>query len=131
MKKIGVINKEIAGLIAGMGHGDMLVVSDAGLAIPDSIKRIDVSICPGLPKVMDLLKVIREELHVEYILVPQLMKKHCPHIQSELKKLYPEAKIRELNTDMYKERAYQSKAIIRTGEYTAFANVILVAGVTF
>ncbi len=131
MKKTGVINKEIAEVIASMGHGDMLVVSDAGLAIPNNIRRIDVSIRPGSPEVLDLVRVIQEELQVESILVPEQMNQYCLHILDELKKIFPDLKIQEVATDVYIEHAYQSKAIIRTGECTTFANVILVAGVTF
>ena len=131
MKKTGVINKEIAEVIASMGHGDMLVVSDAGLAIPNNIRRIDVSIRPGSPEVLDLVRVIQEELQVESILVPEKINQYCPHILDELKKIFPDIKIQEVATDVYVEHAYQSKAIIRTGECTAFANVILVAGVIF
>lgn len=131
MKKTGVLNQDISEVIAGMGHGDMLVVSDAGLAIPDCVWRIDVAVKPGLPTVLDLLKVIREELQVESIVIPDHLKDHCPDLLSELKKLYPDAKINEVPTETYKEKAYQSKAIIRTGECTPYANVILVSGVIF
>ena len=131
MKKIGVLNKDISEVIAGMGHGDMLVVSDAGLAIPSHVRRIDVAIKPGLPGLIETAEVINCELKVDQIIVPEMMETACPLILEQLCKLFEGAKLVKVPTDQYKQLAGSSRAIIRTGECTPYANVILVSGVIF
>ena len=34
MKRAGLLHAELSGLIAAMGHGDLLVIGDAGLPVP-------------------------------------------------------------------------------------------------
>ena len=131
MKKIGVLNRDISEVIASMGHGDMLVVSDAGLAIPSTARRIDVAIKPGLPSLIETAKVINQELKVEQIIVPIMMETACPNILKELRDLFGDVKLDKLSIEQYKQLAWASKAIIRTGECTRYANVILVSGVIF
>jgi D-ribose pyranase len=131
MKKIGVLNKDISEVIAGMGHGDMLVVSDAGLAIPSTVRRIDVAIKPGLPGLIETAEVVNLELKVDQIIVPEMMETACPQILEELRKLFTGVKLEKVPTEHYKQLAWSSRAIIRTGECTPYANVILVSGVIF
>ncbi len=131
MKKIGVLNQDISAVIAGMGHGDMLVVSDAGLSIPFTVRRIDVAIKPGLPGLIETIEVVNRELKVDQIIVPEMMETACPQILEELRKLFSGVKIEMVPTEHYKQLAWSSRAIIRTGECTPYANVILVAGVIF
>ena len=49
MKKIGILNQDISCVVAGMGHNDMLVIGDAGLPIPDGVRRIDLAVKQGVP----------------------------------------------------------------------------------
>ena len=131
MKKIGVLNVDISEVIASMGHGDMLVVSDAGLAIPPTVRRIDVALKEGLPGLVETAEVIEGELQVERIIVPEMMESACPHIQEALLKLFSGIEIEKVPTERYRELAGTARAIVRTGECTPYANLILVSGVTF
>ena len=44
MLKKGILNPNIARLLAETGHKDTIVVSDAGLPMPLGVERIEVSI---------------------------------------------------------------------------------------
>jgi len=46
-------------LISRLGHQDTICISDAGLAIPDSINLIDVSLEDNVPRFIDVLKLIK------------------------------------------------------------------------
>jgi D-ribose pyranase len=68
MKRSVLLNAEISMLVASMGHGDMVVVGDAGLPIPVGVgapQRIDLALCPGVPSLDQTLTAILSELHVE------------------------------------------------------------------
>ncbi|NIR27689.1 MAG: D-ribose pyranase, partial [Gammaproteobacteria bacterium] len=55
MKKGKLINQPISAVIAGMGHGDELVIADAGLPIPTEPRRIDLALTKGIPSFLDTL----------------------------------------------------------------------------
>ena len=44
MKKHGILNSDIAKVLADLGHTDKVVIGDAGLPIPEGVKKIDLSI---------------------------------------------------------------------------------------
>ena len=49
MKKHGILNSALSGLIASLGHTDLLVVADAGLPIPPGVPVIDLAVRCGVP----------------------------------------------------------------------------------
>jgi len=131
MKKIGVLNKDLSDVMAGMGHNDMLVVGDAGLPIPANIRRIDLAIKAGLPGFIETVDAINSELKVDTIIIAEEMGKVSPKIEKELISIFKDAKIQRVSHNELKELCRNAVAIVRTGEFTPFANVILVSGVVF
>ena len=65
MKRTALLHAELSHAIASMGHGDMLVIGDVGLPIPNGPRRIDLALTPGIPAVADVLRVVLTELQVE------------------------------------------------------------------
>ncbi|MEW6061943.1 MAG: D-ribose pyranase, partial [Bacteroidota bacterium] len=86
MKKHGILHSELSRIIAGMGHGDKLVICDSGYPIPHQRPVADVVLTRNIPRVIETLKVILEELHVEGAIVTNEMEKISPHIYDEVKK---------------------------------------------
>lgn len=131
MKKTGILNADIAAVVAGMGHLDTLTVADAGLPIPDNVLRIDLVVRPNLPRFTDVTAAIIEELKVQEAIIAREMVEVSPHIYDELCALLSKVAIRMVTHSEFKQLTAQSKAVVRSGEFTPYANVILVAGVTF
>ena len=65
MKRTALLHAELSHAIATLGHGDMLVIGDVGLPIPNGPRRIDLALTPGIPTVADVLRVVLEEMQVE------------------------------------------------------------------
>lgn len=128
MKKIGIINAPTASVIAHLEHSDMLTVADAGLPIPVTTQRIDLALKPGIPSFLETLEVVLEEMYVEKAFVSNDILTVSPHIYAGIQKLLGNIPIEALPHNEFKKLSGTSKAIIRTGEFTPFANVILVAG---
>ena len=128
MKKIGIINSSISTVIAHLEHSDMLVIADAGLPIPMTTQRIDLALKPNVPGFLETLEVVLTEMFVEkaYVSVDILTK--SPHIHTGIQKLLGNVLIETLPHPDFKRLSGSTKAIIRTAEFTPFANVILVAG---
>jgi D-ribose pyranase len=49
MKRYGILNSHISKVLANLGHTDFIVIADAGLPIPDGVKKIDLAVKTGMP----------------------------------------------------------------------------------
>lgn len=131
MKKIGTLNQPISEVIAGMGHGDMLVIGDAGLPIPPNVRRIDLALTAGVPAFLQTLEVILSELQVEAAIVANETVAVSPVIFNGIKAAIKAIPSSMVSHEDFKLLTRQAVAVVRTGECTPYANIILKAGVTF
>ena len=136
MKRDGILNAELSYLVATMGHSDSLMVVDAGWPIPDA-QRCDVSLSPGVPSLLQVVGAILSEMSVERAIIDSQLASSDPEIYASLRTLLtsaartngsPMIEIEDEVHDTFKLRANAAKGIVRTGECTAFANVVLVGG---
>jgi D-ribose pyranase len=131
MKKTGIINQPISAAVAGLGHTDRLVIADAGLPIPPGPERIDLALTAGMPTFSDTLRVILTEMKVERTIVAAEMLDVSPELYQMIKELLGKTPIETVPHEAFKTQTASARAIIRTGEFTPYANIILVAGVVF
>lgn len=131
MKKIGIINQPISAVIAGLGHTDRLVIADAGLPIPADVDRIDLALRAGLPGFMETLETVLLEMQVEKAIIAAEISQHNPQIETGIKAVLGEIPIERIPHEQFKQETHTAAAIIRTGEFTPYANIILISGVVF
>ncbi|ARV46334.1 D-ribose pyranase [Bacillus inaquosorum] len=131
MKKHGILNSHLAKLLADLGHTDKIVIADAGLPVPDGVLKIDLSLKPGLPAFQDTTAVLADEMVVEKVIAASEIKASNQENARFLENLFAEQKIEYLSHEEFKLLTKEAKAIIRTGEFTPYANCILQAGVLF
>ncbi|MFD2370687.1 D-ribose pyranase [Brevibacillus sp. GCM10020057] len=131
MKKTGILNGEISAVISRLGHTDQIVICDAGLPIPDYVTRIDLAIVPGLPSFFDVLNAVLLEMQVEKAIYAKELATAQQDTLAKLQAALPGTAMVAVSHEAFKEQTKNAKAIIRTGECTPYANVILQAGVTF
>ncbi len=131
MKKQGLLNADIAAVTASMGHLDTITIADAGLPIPDEAYRIDLVVKKNLPRFLDVVSVLLDELVVQEAIVAAEMAETSPALYDELHSLLGEIPITFMPHEEFKARTAESKAVVRSGEFTPYANVILVSGVDF
>lgn len=131
MKKTPLLNIALSEVIASLGHGDLLVIGDAGLPIPPETLRIDLALTRNIPSFLDTVRAVLAEMQVEKVLVARETGQVSPQVLAELKHLLPDTPFEEISHAELKERCAQARAVVRTGEFTPYANVILVAGVVF
>lgn len=133
MKKNGVLNAPLSKVIASMGHTDKLVICDCGLPLPKKAEIVDLALTKNLPRFMDTLKIVLEELCVEEAIVADELIKGNEKYFNEIKALMPGVKFTSVPHEKFKEiyRNSPDAAFVRTGETTSYANIILMSGVTF
>jgi len=132
MKRNLLLNAELSHVIATMGHGDMLVLGDAGLPIPvgtNAPQRIDLAVCPGTPRLEDVLRAVLSELQVQstVIATEALDVGEPPAWYKGQLSISPKT----IDHEEFKKVCGLARAMVRTGECTPYANIILVSGVTF
>ena len=129
MKRTALLHAELSHAIATLGHCDMLVIGDVGLPIPSGPHRIDLALTPGIPAVAAVLRVVLEEMQVEKaVIATQAMERESGQLPTWCQlPVTPQA----VSHEDFKRLTQQARVMVRTGECTPYANVILVAGVTF
>lgn len=131
MIKNGILNSEIAAVVSRMGHTDCIVIGDCGLPIPDSVKRIDLAVKPGLPSFADTLQALLSDMEVESAIIAEEMTEQNAGLYDSTKLLLGEIRINQVPHEEFKSLTRLAKAVIRTGEATPYANIILQSGVFF
>ncbi|QDZ72163.1 D-ribose pyranase [Bacillus cereus] len=131
MKKHGVLNSEIASILALLGHTDTIVIADCGLPIPDGVKRIDLAVEIGKPSFLDALQVVADDMAIEKVTLAEEVIINNAEVNKEIEQKLIEPAFEYVSHEQFKEHTKKAKAIIRTGEATPYANVILHAGVIF
>ena len=131
MKKTGVLNHRLASVIAAMGHNDLLVVADAGLPVPPGVTCVDLAVTCGLPPLLDVVRAIAGELEIEELTVADELLARDGTLPAPLRDLFPNARVRHVPHEEFKRLTERARAVVRTGECTPYANVILASGVMF
>lgn len=129
MKKEGILNRDLAGIFAKLGHTDQIVIADCGLPIPDEVTCVDLSLKKGEPSFRKVLHTVLADLEVEKMVVANEIREHNPDLEKELIALGKD--MTYIDHESFKTQVQKAKVVIRTGEVTPYANVILQSGVIF
>jgi D-ribose pyranase len=132
MLKKGILNPQIANVLASTGHKDMIVVSDAGLPMPLGVERIDLAWKENEPRYLAVLTEILKYLVVEKAILAEELKSVSPSMHNQILEVLPkDIEIEYVKHIVLKETTKSARAIIRTGEFTPYPSVILVAGCAY
>ena len=129
MKKLGILNRELAGIFAKLGHTDQIVIADCGLPIPEGVTCIDLSYKLGEPSFLTILEVVLEDLKVEKAILAQEVQTANVEVENAIKNNIDV--VDYVTHEQFKALTKEAKVIIRTGEITPYANIILQSGVIF
>ncbi len=132
MKKNGILQPELLKLIAESGHTDEIVVTDAGLPLPESVNtKIDLALTKDMVPFLVALDQVLNEFSVEKIILASEIKEVSPQMGEEILKRFPEISVEYISHIEFKERTKRARGLVRSGEHTPYANVILVGGVVY
>lgn len=133
MKKTGILNSDISRVLSYMGHTDSIAVADCGLPIPDEVERIDLALTFGVPGFMKTLETIVLDMKVEKIILAEEIKTMNPEIEKQVHELFAgeNVEVEYVSHAELKEKTHKCKAVVRTGETTPYANIILQSGCIF
>lgn len=127
MLKTDILNAPLLSALATLGHTDTVVIADCGLPIPAGPSIVDLVLVRGTPSFEDILEVLARNLVIE-----------SSTLASEAAGTGAERICQNhglvadfLTHEQLKEALPRAKVVVRTGETTPYANVILHCGVDF
>ncbi|CAL9458396.1 D-ribose pyranase [Streptomyces sp. NPDC057794] len=129
MKKAGILNRHLAGALARLGHGDGVLVCDAGMPIPDGPRVVDLAFRAGVPAFAEVLDGLLAELVVEGATAAEEVRRANPETARLLDGRFPALEL--VPHERLKELSAGARLIVRTGEARPYANVLLRCGVFF
>jgi D-ribose pyranase len=131
MKKTGLLNQPLSAVIAGMGHTDSLVIADAGLPIPPFVERIDLAVADGIPGFIQVMRATLGELQVERAVLAEEIRDRSPALHAQILEALGTIPVTYVPHEDFKAQTEDAAAVVRTGEFTPYANIILFSGVVF
>ncbi|MDJ0325137.1 D-ribose pyranase [Cryobacterium sp. PH31-AA6] len=127
MKRGGILNAELSGAIARLGHTDVVLLADCGMPIPRGVPVIDLALVHGVPRFEQVLDALLGELVFQHCIAAE--EAQTAPAGAWLSARFDE--IEYIGHEELKDLSASAKLFIRTGEATPYANAALVCGVSF
>jgi len=128
MKEVGMLNCEISDVISRAGHRDEIIVCDAGFPIPPGVRTVDLALSENIPCVEDVIAEILKYFSVEALVVANETREVNPTKLKKIENLFEQdIKVQFIPHGELKKRSKSVKAIIRTGDFTANSNFLLIS----
>ncbi len=132
MRKNALLHTELNWLLSDLGHRDKIAIADAGLPVPENVRKIDLALKCGLPAFISVLEIIDKELEYEEAYLAEEIKAENSTNHEKIKEILGSGNdIIYISHEQFKKETAECRAIIRTGECTPYSNIILTAGVIF
>ena len=130
MLRHGILNARLAGALARLGHTHQVVIADAGLPLPYGVPGctiVDLALVAGVPRFEQVLNAVLDTIVVVHAEAALESRSHPAHewITARLDN------VSLVSHEELKARLPEAQLVVRTGESTPYANVILHCGVPF
>ena len=129
MKRTGILNAELNRQLSRLGHTDTVVVADCGLPQPPGVVVVDLAVVFGVPSFEEVLRAVVAEIVVEHAVIAVESVDRNPAVGALVGSLCGTASL--VTHEEFKRLCAEARLLIRTGEATPYANVILHCGVPF
>jgi D-ribose pyranase len=130
MKRNGILNLGLNQALAAMGHGDLMIVCDAGFPIPAHTNRVDLAIVADVPDLETVLAAISADFIAEKIGYAHEMAQNNPRLKEKVDRIFAGAELVTFShAEILTELAAKAKYIVRTGAFDPWGNIVLYSGV--
>jgi len=124
----GVVNPQVLSLLARVRHTNMLVVADAAFPFWPQIETVDISLVKGVPTVLQVIEPILASWKCGEVFMASEFKTHNnPKHQAAFARACKGIKMTFEPHLKFKKRVPLAIGLIRTGDTTAYGNMILVS----
>ncbi len=126
MIKTGILNPQINSLLSRVRHTNTLVIADRGFPFWPQIETVDISLVDDVPTVLAVLRAIRPNFQIgKAWMAQEFLKQNGAKTRSAFAlALHGIGLLHEPHVE-FKKRAPHAIGIIRTGDTTQYANIVL------
>lgn len=125
----GILNPAILSLLARVRHTNMLVIADRGFPFWPQVETVDISLTDDLPTVLQVLRAIRAHgVFGQAYMTEEFLAANSAETRDAYVGALEGVPISfEAHEEKFKKRVPAAVGLIRTGDTTQYANVILVS----
>ncbi|MCU0753134.1 MAG: RbsD/FucU family protein [Akkermansiaceae bacterium] len=126
MLRTGILNPAVLDLVARIRHTNTLVIADWAFPFWPRIETVDISLCKGIPTILDVLDLLTPVFKIGRIWqADEFLCHNKPDTIARFGKSFGGIPVtREPHID-FKKRVPDAIGLIRTGDPTAYGNIIL------
>jgi D-ribose pyranase len=129
MLKEGIINGQLASVLAKFRHVNTLAIVDGPFPSYKDVELIDLALIKGFPTIPQVLDAILPLMDLTGIyLANEFQEKVTPEIVEQYKKHHAGLATIMIPHEEFKMRVGESLAIIHTGDAVPYSSVILKSG---
>lgn len=129
MLQQGILNPRVLDLLARIRHTNTLVIADWAFPFWPQVETVDISLTRGIPTVLDVLRLLQPNFKIGRILQAEEFLATNPGatIQAfdEAFGGFPQATVERLPHLAFKAKVPAAIGLIRTGDPTAYGNLIV------
>ena len=130
MKLGRILNKKLNTAIADMGHGDILIICDAGFPIPSETQRIDLAIEKDIPTIEQLMDVIVSDFVYERTIVAAELKEYNRPLFDAVEKASTRCPVELIPYREFMDTMPgRAKYIVRSGAFNPYGNIAFVSAI--
>ena len=126
MLKTGILNPHINALLSRVRHTNTLVIADRGFPFWSLIETVDISLVDDIPTVLDLLHAIRPNFQIgKAWMAQEFLKQNNARTRAAFTEALRGIDVTHEPHGEFKKRVPHAIGLIRTGDTTQYANMIL------
>jgi D-ribose pyranase len=124
----GILNPAINSLLSRVRHTNTLVIADRGFPFWPQIETVDISLVDDVPTVLEVLSAIRPNFRIGQILMAkEFLAENSRKTRADFVRACSAVPVAFEPHVEFKKRVPQGIGLIRTGDTTQYANMILVS----
>jgi D-ribose pyranase len=128
MIKHGILNPQINSLLCRVRHTNFLVISDRGFPFWPQIETVDISLVDDVPTVLQVLDAIRQQCHFGAAFMAEEFENHnTASTRAAFDHALRGIELAREPHGAFKKRVPNAIGLIRTGDTTQYANMILLS----
>jgi D-ribose pyranase len=126
MLKTGILNPQINSLLSRVRHTNTLVIADRGFPFWPMIETVDISLMDDVPTVLAVLRALRPNFQIGKAWMAQEFLKHnSARMRTAFTGALRGIELIHEPHVKFKKRIPHAIGLIRTGDTTPYANIIL------
>jgi D-ribose pyranase len=126
MLRTGILNPAVNSLISRVRHTNTFVIADRGFPFWPQIETVDISLVDDVPRVLDVLRAIRANFVIGRVfMAEEFVAANGNEVRANLERELPGIPFAFEPHIEFKKRVPGAIGLIRTGDTTQYANMIL------